>query len=75
MLLGPLTVEFHSDRFEYVESSMQFSITLSLGRGTSAFDITVTVFPFDQSPVSAEGKWCISFNIVESYTAVDQGME
>ena len=55
-LLGPLIVEFVSDQFEHVESSTQFSITLSLERGTSAFDIVVIVLPFDQSPVSAVGK-------------------
>ena len=53
-------MEFSSNRFEGVESSMQVPITLSLGRGTSAFDITITIMPFDQSPVSAEGKYCIS---------------
>ena len=51
-------MEFSSDRFEGIELSMQIPITLSLGRGTSAFDIIVTIMPFDQSPVSAEGKDC-----------------
>ena len=55
-IIGPLIVEFVSDQFEHVESSTQFSISLSLGRGTSAFDIVVIILPFDQSPVSAEGK-------------------
>ena len=62
VLIGPLIVEFASDHFEHVESSTQLSISLSLGRGTSAFDIMVIILPFDQSPVSAEGKWCIPFN-------------
>ena len=47
---------FQSDQFVHAESSLQFSIALLLGRGTSAFNITVTVLPFDQLPVSAEGK-------------------
>ena len=55
-LSGPLIVEFVSDQFEHVESSTQFSITLSLERGTSAFDIVIIILPFDQSPVSAVGK-------------------
>ena len=38
------------------ESSGLVSVTLSLRGGTSSEDITVTVTPSDQSPVSAEGK-------------------
>ena len=37
------------------ERSGHLSVTLSLKGGNSAFDITVTVTPSDQSPVSAEG--------------------
>ena len=64
-LIGPLIVEFVSDQFEHVESSTQFSISLSLGGGTSAFDIMAIILPFDQSPVSAEGEWHIPFNCVD----------
>jgi len=56
MLSGPLTIEFSSDIFEDTESSMQIPATLLLGRGTSAFDITITVILSDQSPASAKGK-------------------
>ena len=56
MLLGPLTVAFSSDIFEDAESSSQIPITLLLGRGTSAFDIDITIILSDQSPASAEGK-------------------
>ena len=75
MLLGPLTVEFSSDRFESVESSMRIPITLSLGRGTSAFDITTTVMPFDRSPVSAEGKDYTHSSLNDNLLLFYQGME
>ena len=73
-LIGPLIVEFVSDQFEHVESSTQFFISLSLERGTAAFDIMVIVLPFDQSPVSAEGEWRISLIMLTDKT-FDQGME
>ena len=53
-----LTVEFSSSIFDGIESTGIVSVTLLLRGGVSASDITVTVFPYDQSPVSAEGKSC-----------------
>ena len=35
-------------------------VTLKLEGGTSDSDISVTVTPSDQSPLSAEGKRCVS---------------
>ena len=51
-----LSVEF--DQMAYIgsESSGLVSVTLSLRGGTSSRDITVTMTPSDQSPVSAKGK-------------------
>jgi len=53
---GPLTIEFSQSRFMNSESSTSIVATLILGRGTSSSDITVTVVPSEQSPLSAEGK-------------------
>ena len=39
-----------------METSGMIPVTLLLEGGTSASVITVTVTPFDQSPVSAQGK-------------------
>ena len=55
---GPLTIEFSESRFMSSESSASIVVTLNLGRGTSSSDITVTVVPSEQSPLSAEGKKC-----------------
>ena len=44
------------------EESGVVPVTLLLGGGTSSSDITVTVTPSDQSPVSAEGKRCVSYS-------------
>ena len=55
-----LMVEFAQMTFYGSETSGIISVTLLLRGGTSANDITVTVTPSDQSPVSAEGKCCVS---------------
>ena len=51
-----LTVQFSQTNYFGLETSGIISVTLLLGGGTSANDITVTVILSDQSPVSAEGK-------------------
>ena len=51
-----LQVEFAERVYTASEMSGFVSVTLSLSGGTSTNDITVTVVPSDQSPVSAEGK-------------------
>ena len=55
-----LQVEFAKRVYTASETSGFVSVTLSLSEGTSTNDITVTVVPSDQSPVSAEGKTLIS---------------
>ena len=55
-----LTVEFSQNMFTGPESSGNIAVTLSLGRGTADRDISVTVTPSDQTPLSAEGKRCVS---------------
>ena len=51
-----LSVEFAKMVYSDSEASGFIPVTLLLRGGTSADDITVTVIPSDQSPVSAEGK-------------------
>ena len=53
-------MEFSQPDFTGSEQSGVVPVTLVLRRGTSTSDITVTVIPSDQSPVSAEGKRCVS---------------
>ena len=55
-----LQVEFAKRVNTASETSGFVSVILSLSGGTSTNDITVTVVPSDQSPVSAEGKIVIS---------------
>lgn len=56
-----LTVQFSSANYTDSESSSSISITLLLGGGTSSSNITVIIMPFDQFPLSAEGKRCESY--------------
>lgn len=51
-----LSVEFTQTVYTNSEESGFISVTLLLRGGTSSNDITVTVIPSDQSPVSAEGE-------------------
>ena len=51
-----LAIQFSNSTFSGLESSGIISVTLILEGGTSASVITLTVQPFDQSPVSAQGK-------------------
>ena len=60
--IAVLTVQFSKLNFSALETSGFVPVTLLLGGGTSASDITVIVIPFDQSPVSAESKICVSFS-------------
>ena len=53
-------MEFSQSTFTGSESSGIVPVSLSLGRGTSDRDISVIVTPSDQSPVSAQGKRCVS---------------
>ena len=53
-------VEFTQATFTSSESSGTLPVSLSLRGGTSASDISVIVTPSDQSPVSAQGKRCVS---------------
>ena len=55
-----LQVEFSQPDYTSSEQSGVVPVTLVLRGGTSTSDITVTVIPSDQSPVSAEGKRCVS---------------
>ena len=55
-----LTVQFSQSVFTANESSGVILVTLLLEGGTSDSDISVTVIPSDQSPLSAEGKRCVS---------------
>ena len=59
-LFVELRVEFSQPDFTSSEQSGVVPVTLVLRGGTSTSDITVTVIPSDQSPVSAEGKRCVS---------------
>lgn len=56
-----LTVQFSSPDYTNSELSGNILVTLLLEGGTSSSNITVTVVPSDQSPVSAEGKRCVSY--------------
>ena len=47
-----LTVEFSKSTFSGTEATGVVTVTLSLGGGTSASIINVTVIPSDQSPSS-----------------------
>ena len=51
-----LTVRFSSSNFTASESSGSIPVTLLLEGGTSSSDISVTMVPSDQSPVSAQGE-------------------
>ena len=51
-----LTVQLFKSTFSCTEATGVVTVTLSLGGGTSASIITVTVIPSDQSPPSAHGK-------------------
>ena len=55
-----LMVEFTQATFTSSESSGTLPVSLLLRGGTSASDISVIVTPSDQSPVSAQGKRCVS---------------
>ena len=52
-------VQFSQNVFTGSESSGIVPVTLLLEGGTSDSDISVTVMPSDQSPLSAEGKRCV----------------
>ena len=56
-----LSVEFDQMVYSGSEESGIISVTLSLKGGTSSYDISVTVMPSDQSPVSAEGKYSVCY--------------
>ena len=51
-----LTVQFSQIIYFGSEKSGIISVTLLLGGGTSSNNITVTVTPSNQSPLSAEGE-------------------
>ena len=55
-----LMVQFSQPNYTTSESSGVVPVTLMLEGGTSDSDISVTVIPSDQSPLSAEGKRCVS---------------
>ena len=55
-----LEVEFSLPNFVGIEATGIVPVTLLLKGGASASNISVIVLPSDQSPVSAEGKRCIS---------------
>ena len=55
-----LKVQFSQNVFVGSESSGIVPVTLLLKRGASDRDISVTVIPSDQSPLSAEGKRHVS---------------
>ena len=52
-----LRIEFSQMNYTGSEGSRLLSVMLLLTGGSSADDITVTVTPSDQSPVSAKGEW------------------
>ena len=64
-----LTVQFSQITYFGSEESGVVPVTLLLGGGTSSIDITITVTPSDQSPVSAEGKRCVFYS--EQLVSVD----
>jgi len=55
-----LMVEFSQNTFTGSESSGAIPVSLLLREGTADRDISVIVIPSDQSPVSAQGKRCVS---------------
>jgi len=55
-----LMVGFSDNVFSGSESSGRILVRLLLSGGTSATPISVIVTPSDQSPVSAQGKRCVS---------------
>ena len=59
-ITAELSVEFSQSSFTGPESSGSVVVSLLLGRGTADRDISVIVTPSDQSPVSAQGKRCVS---------------
>ena len=59
-LFAVLMVQFSQSTFPGSESLGRVPVTLLLEGGTSDSDISVTVIPSDQSPLSAEGKRCVS---------------
>ena len=59
LFIGKNTIEFSQLSYNVNESSGYLTVTLVLTKGVSDNDITVTVTPSDQSPVSAEGKKCV----------------
>ena len=57
-----LVMQFSQSTFSASESIGKISVTLLLEGGTSDSNISVTVIPSDQSPISAEGKRCFVLN-------------
>jgi len=55
-----LTLQFSENVSTGSESLGIVPVALVLVGGTSAIPISVTVIPSDQSPISAEGKNCVS---------------
>ena len=55
-----LMVGFSDNVFNGSESSGRILVRLLLSGGTSATPVSVIVTPSDQSPVSAQGKRCVS---------------
>ena len=59
-----------------LEASGFIPVTLLLRGGTSNYDISVTVTPSDQSPVSAEGKWYVSYSyLLVSFDLLGNGVD
>ena len=60
-----LTIEFAQRNFNGSEPTDDsfglIPVMLLLKGGTSVSDISVNVIPSDQSPLSAEGKRCVSY--------------
>ena len=59
-----ILVQFSNTTYSGSEESGAVPVTLLLEGGTSPFAITVTVMPFNQLPVSADGKRCVSSLII-----------
>ena len=60
MYIAVLMVKFSQHVYPGTESLGKVPVTLLLEGGTSDSNISVTVTPSDQSPLSAEGKRCVS---------------
>ena len=58
--IAVLMVTFSQPLYVGTESLGRVPVTLLLEGGTSDSDISVTVTPSDQSPLSAKGKICVS---------------